>query len=522
MDKHLDALGSLLAAIVFSVGFLSARIHANLDSIVRTVSERSRGIRQEIAEGRRLAPADLAELLSVIHRSTDYIARGSRVLNWVIFATTCAVLGDAIGLSLDGAKAPDNEFVLICLLFAAGLAVVTFSEFDLRRVSIERRREITASTLGRIQNLGYAITAVDVGRAGRELAGLRATFPTWGLLIELEAYVDLLDNRPEQGLRRIESLIETDRGLYVSPVVGTACYLQLKERNSALALVSRIERRDESVGDVQRIHRALAITAGHLPALLATGPSRSSYSRGDPERDAAFGAIGRGVSHPRQAADDLSVALDPIAVSQTAPLMHTMHLWDHGGTLSDFDEDGILARLLRCVVSWETQSALSETQSVAQVLEPRTSDSPDAEMLESVGLVAYTCGEPRLALRFFESAIRLAPAAARSHWGRAIACHRVGWRDAATTSLRRAATLSDETPLLALTRIRFSTPPTRLDPSKVAGLYTTLDDMDRFELALLGVDLAADEETSLRTLRSTFTHALIQLALAQSMLEEAA
>jgi hypothetical protein len=517
MDKHLDALGYLLTAIVFSVGFLSARIHSNLDSIVRTVSERSRGVRQELAEGRRLAPADLADLLSVIHRSTDYIARGSRVLNWVIFATTCAVLGDAIGLSLDGAGAPDNELVLIWLLFVAGLAVVTFSEFDLRRVSIERRREIAASTLGRIQNLGYAIVEVDVAHARRELARLRATFPTWGLLIELEAYVDLLDNRPEQGLQRIEFLIETECGLYVSPVVGTACCLQLKNRNSALRLLSRIERRGESVSDVQRIHRALAITAGHLPALLATGPSQSAYSRGEAERDAAFGAIGHEAMHPRQPAEDLSVALDPIAVSQTAPLMHTMDLWDHGSNLSDFGHEGILARLLLCVLSWETWSA-SEKQSVAEVLAPRCSDSPDAEMLESVGLVAYTCGEPRLALRFFESAIRLAPAAARSHWGRAIACHRVGWQDAAATSLRRALTLSDETPLLALTRIRFSTPATRFDPVKVAEMYTVLDDMDRFELALLGVDLDVDEGTSIRT---TFTRVLIKLALAQSTLEEA-
>src|ERR1700682_3261659 len=154
MDKHLDALGYLLAAVVFSVGFLSARIHSNLDSIVRTVSERSRGVRQALAEGRRLAPADLADLLSVIHRSTDYVAVGSRVLNWIIFATTCAVLVDAVGLSMDGARSPYNELIVICLLFVAGFAVVMFSEFDVHRVSIERRREIAASTLGRIQNLG--------------------------------------------------------------------------------------------------------------------------------------------------------------------------------------------------------------------------------------------------------------------------------------------------------------------------------------------------------------------------------
>lgn len=517
MDKHLDALGYLLAAVVFSVGFLSARIHSNLDSIVRTVSERSRGVRQELAEGRRLAPADLADLLSVIHRSTDYVAVGSRVLNWIIFATTCAVLVDAVGLSMDGVSAPDNELIVICLLFVAGLAVVMFSEFDVRRVSIERRREIATSTLGRIQNLGYAIAESDVAHARRDLDRLRATFPTWGLLVELDAYVDLLDKRPEQGLQRIESLIETERGLYVSPVVGTACCLQLKNRNSALALLSRIERRDPSVSDVQRIHRALAITAGHLPALLATVPSQPSYSRGEVGRNAVSGATEQKVSHWRQPAEDLSVALDPVAVGQTAPAMRTMQLWDHGSDLSNFGGEGILSRLLLCVLNWEEQSA-SEKQLVA-VLEPRYSDSPDAGMLESVGLVAYTCGEPRVALRFFEAAIRLAPAATRSHWGRAIACHRVGWKDAATTSLRRAITLSDETPLLSLTRIRFSRPSTSLDPAEVAGMYTALGDMDRFELALLGVDLGVEPGTSIRT---RFTHALIKLALAQSTREAAA
>jgi hypothetical protein len=515
MDKHLDALGYLLAAIVFSVGFLSARIHSSLDSIVRTVSERSRGVRQELGEGRRLAPADLADLLTVIHRSTDYIARGSRVLNWTIFVIACAVVVDAVGLSVDGASAPDNELILICLLFVAGFAVVMFSEFDVRRVSIERRKEIAASPLGRIQNLGYALAEREVANARRELARLRAIFPTWDLLVELEAYVDLLEDLSDQGLRRIESLIETERDLYVSPVVGTACCLQLKNRSAALALLTRIERRDEGVSDVQRIHRALAITAGHLPALLATSPPRSHYSRGDEGHDIVSGMIEPDVNR-RQSTEDLSVALDPVEVDQTAPLMRTMYLWDHGSNLSDFGREGILVRLLRCVLDWETRP--SEKQSVAAALEPRRSDSPDAEMLESMGLVAYAFGEPRAALRFFESAIRLAPAATRSHWGRAIACNRVGWKDAAATSLRRAVTLSDQTPLLSFTHTRFSTPSAPVDPAEVAGMYTALGDMDRFELALLGVDLDIEQGTSIR---SRFAHALIKLALAQSTREAA-
>ncbi len=453
MDKHLDALGFLLAAVVFSVGFLSTRIHSSFDSIVRTVSERSRGLSQELVEGRRIAPADLADLLSVIRRSTDYVAVGSRVLNWIIFATTCAILVDSVGLSMDGAKAPDNELIVICLLFLAGFAVVMFSEFDVRRVAIERRREIAVSLLGRLQSLGYAIAEGDTDHAHRELARLGAAFPTWGLLVELDAYVDLLNDRPDRGLRRIESLIETEYGLYVSPVVGTACCLQLKDRNAGLALLFRIERRDGSVSDVHRIHRALAITAGHLPALLAGGSSRSSWSHGGAGRDwAAWGTSGREVPR-RQPAEDLSVALDPVAVAQTAPSMRTMHLWDHGSDLSEFGHEGILARLLHCVLNRGARSGPGE-KSVAAVLEPHCSDSSDAVMLESVGLVAYACGEPRAALRFFELAIRLAPAATRSHWGRAIACRRVGWQDASATSLHRALTLSDETPLLSVTRLR--------------------------------------------------------------------
>ncbi|MGA2322111.1 MAG: hypothetical protein ABSG95_15485, partial [Solirubrobacteraceae bacterium] len=487
MDEHLDALGYLLAAVVFSVGFLSGRIHTSFDSTVRAVSERSWRVRQAISEGGRLGPADLADLLGVVHRSTDYVAVGSRLLNWTLFASTCAVLADALGLRASGVKAPDHEMLVLGLLFAASLAVVIFSEFDVRRVSIERRREVAASTLGRLQNLAHLMAHADIPQASRELARLRETFATWGLLVELEAYVDLLRGQPHTGLKRIESLVSSGGDLYVSPVVGVACCLELERPDSALALLARIARRGESVSHLDRLHQALAVSAGHLPALLASQdsvvPADSPWGR-NPPHSVVQGLIGQEIERRREPIHDLALDLDPAKVAQTAPLIVTLDLWEHGGEPSDFASDGTLSRLLQFVLEPEKQ------RSATAALKSYATGCHDPITLESFGLLAFACGEPRTALGFFESAIRLAPAAARSHWGRAIACQKVGWFDAATASLRRVATLSDNVPLVSVTRRLFQDRPARVDLADIGSFYPEgLDDMDRFELSLLGIDV---------------------------------
>jgi hypothetical protein len=516
MSSHVDALGYLLAAVVFSVGFLSGRIHSNLDSTVRAIGERSWGVREAIGEGSRLGPADLAELLGVVRGSTDYVAVGSRILNWTIFATTFAVLGDAIALRARGVDAPDHEMLVIFLLFAASLGVVTFSEFDVRRVSIERHREISASTLGRLQKLAHLMAAGDIPRASRELARLRETFPTWGLLVELEAYLDLLRGQPRRGLKRIESLLDRGGDLYVSPVVGAACCLELGGRDSALELLARIERRHENTGHLG-LQRALAVSAGHLPALLASRDSLTPASSLDsPTRSHSVTQelIGREIERRRQPVRELAFDLDPAKVPQTAHLMTTLERWERGGQLQDFASDRVLSSLLQIVLGPETQT------SAAALLQSCAADCHDPVTLESFGLVAFACGEPRSALGFFEAAIRLAPAAARSHWGRAIACHRVGWFDAASASLRRVATLSNDAPLLSLTQRLFQDQPVRMDPAEVASTYPMgLDGMHRFELALLGIDIGGEQEPSLR---GRFTAGLIGLALAHNSLEDSA
>jgi hypothetical protein len=514
MDKHLDALGYLLAAVVFSVGFLSGRIHSNLDSTIRAVSEQSWRVRQAISNGSRLGPADLADLLGIVHSSTDYLAVASRVLNWTIFATTGAILIDAIGLRASGAKAPDHEMLVLGLLFAASLAVVTFSEFDVRRVSVEQKREIRASTLGRLQNLAHLVERSDTSGVTQELARLRETFPTWGLLIELEAYVELLDGKPRRGLDQIESLLNKRGDLYVSGVVGVACCLALDDLDSALALLARIELQGGNINHLDRLHQALAVSAGHLPALLSSheSPISATSSRRLPQpRSVGQGLLGQEIERRREPIHDLALDLDPAEITQTAPLMVTLELWEHDTQPSDCGSSGDLPDVVRLVLDPESRG------STQPALKSYTVGCHDPITLESFGLVAFACGEPRTALGFFESSIRLSPAAALSHWGRAIACHKVGWYDASAASLNRVATLSEDLPLLAVTRQLFRDGPARVGPAAIPNFYSAeLNVMDCFQLALLGIDMGAPQ-TDL--LRDRFAFALITLALEHNAVE---
>jgi hypothetical protein len=515
MDNHLHTLGYLLGAVVFAVGFLSTRIHSNLDSTIRDVGERSRAVRQALYEGNSLGPADLAELLGVVRNRTDYVAEGSRLLNWAIFAASAAILADAIYLSQNGVEAPEHLLFVLGLLFAVTLGAVVFSEFEVRRVSIERQKEISATTLGRLHTLARLMAAGDIPQAASELNHLRETFPTWGLLVELEAYLDLLTGEPSRGLEQIETLVSEGSELHLSPVVGTACCLEVDGMDSALDLLARIERRGAS-DNHPLLRQALAVSAGHLPALLASRDFVISTApdEKDPPHTLAQELMGDEIEKRREPVRDLSFDVDPNKLAQTAPLMATLENWEHDGELGDFEDVRALSGLLQLVLD------RSGGTSPTALLQPRAKDCRDALTLESYGLVAFACGEPRTALRFLESAIHLAPAAGRSHWGRAIACHKVGWRDAATASLRRVAALTDEGALLSLTQRQFDDPSIPADPSEVAAVYSHgFDNMDRFELALLGIDVGTDGGSSIQ---ERFASGLIARALENNSIPAAA
>jgi hypothetical protein len=515
MEQHVDALGYLLVGVVFSVGLLSARIHANLDSTVQTVSNQSWGLRQAILEGGHLGPPDLAEVMGSVRRTRDYVAIGSRLLNWAIFATTLGIFVDALVLQSQGVETPHHKMVVLGLLFIAALVVVVFSEFDVHQVSVEQRAEVDASTLGRLQRLARAIERGEVDRAMTEVVHLRETFPEWGLLVELEAYLDLRAGRARNGLARIERLLASGGDVYISPVVGAACCLEAEGidaegLDAALVLLERIEQRGGVVPRLDQLNRALGVTAGHLPTLL-DDPSSAPIDaqQGDDGRTGSRRTvqvlIGQALERRREPVHELALDLDPARVDQTASVIATLQLWETSREMSDFASNGVLPQLLHVVVG-------PDEASVPALLGPYAEQRRDPRALESFGLVALACGEPRVALEYLESAIRLSPAGARAHWGRAVACHRIGWQDAAQASLGRFEMLSEETPLLSVTRQRLSDKTVQATPAEIADSYLDgIDNMDRVELALLGIDLVPDPGT---TVRERFAAKLAERALA--------
>jgi hypothetical protein len=61
--------------------------------------------------------------------------------------------------------------------------------------------------------------------------------------------------------------------------------------------------------------------------------------------------------------------------------------------------------------------------------------------LNSAGMVCLARRRFTDALALFEAAIRARSSSSTSHWGRAVACYRLAWTEAATDSLRRANSL---------------------------------------------------------------------------------
>jgi hypothetical protein len=506
MDNHLHALGYLLAAATFSVGFLSERIHGALNSATRILMDSSWRVRQAILENERLGPADLADLLGEIPGSRrDYIAVGSRVLNWTIFVTTCIIFGDVLGLRRNGARGPDHEFLLIVLLFGATFAVVVFSEFDVHRVAREKRDELRVSTLGRLQRLARLMEHSDITHAEHELMLLRESFPTWALPVELAAYLDLVQGRPDAARARIRSLLQTRTPLYLSPVVGAACCLRQHDSDAGLELLDEIGRRGEDIRHWTRLRRALEVTSGHLPALLADPESEpSDRASTDSSRGAtAQRVLGQEVERMRHHNRNVALDLDPQRVSDIAPLMDELNAWETGDAADDLNS-GVLSAFLGLILDRTPDAA-------SKLLAPFTANRSDAAALESLGLIALTCSESRVALGYLEAAIRLSPASARAHWGRAVACHRVGWSDAAKASLKRVDALSDDSPLLSVTRSLLSGESATTEAERV--YPATITNMRRFELALIGVpgSLAVGKRV-----RERFASALIDRAYASS------
>jgi hypothetical protein len=516
VEKHLDVLGYLLVAVVFSVGFLSARIHANYDTILREVGDLSWRVRETVLSGGRLGPADLGELLSTLRRAGDPVATATRWANVGIFICTAVVFADGLVLLAEGATAPNHAPLELTMLFLVAAIVTAIGEYDVRRVATDQRSSIEASTLGRLDAVASSLANNDMDAVRRGIANLRESLPNWGLLIELQAFVELRTGEQKAALHRLEQLTEDTGDLHITPVVGAAAALAIGDEAAAIELLQRVSEVAPNARYVDELRSSLGLRRAYLQSLFED-ISQLSVGHNAVEQDVATNAhhvaaalIGANTELGKMQATRLALDLAPAELPETANLVRANDAWHRATDAESIRSliDGTALEQLLCAVGLLDESGAPEER-----LLRFAQTSEDQLTLESCGLILLALGSQRNAIRIFERSIRLMPAAPLAHWGTALASAHVGWSDAAITALQRAETLTGDEPIIRITR-RVLEGADTMSPEEALQHFPRagISDLDRFELALLGIEVAPARLPS-AVISSQFVERAISLAL---------
>ncbi len=482
MEKHLDVIGYLLAAVVFSVGFASERAHSTLEAISRDVSELSWRLREALAAGRRIGPGDLPEALSFLRRSRDPVAIFSRLLNVALLVLVTVGVVDALVLIHEGTSAPRHAYVLLAMLGSAALAVAVMGELDLRRVSREQRRVLEESTLGRLDATQTNLRQGKIDAARVLLDDLMKTYPGWSWLLELDAFLDYKAGLPDRGLATVQSLVEASVDLYMSPIVSTACAVSSGHAADALPMLHRMRRRDVVPRYAAELADGLALEAAHLTALFATPPTTREATREVRSgNSAASYLVGASLEPRANVARSIVLDLELDDTPETKHLSNLLTLWRTGtqaSRLSEAAQGSVLGTVLDQVFEPKASPIAEEVRTT----------STDPLTLETLALVALVRGDVLGARELFDRAIRVAPTFARAQWGRALVVDRLGWHDQAHAALQRAQTLDPRWRILQVTSRRLDGRSTSDLAAVASELYSDgMSDRDRFELAMLGV-----------------------------------
>jgi hypothetical protein len=511
MEKYIDVLGYLLAAMVFSVGFLGSRVHATYEATVREVREQSWRLRNALLHGDPVGPMELSDAVAVARRTTDQVARLSRIVNRLLFAAMIVVYIGAVWLLAHGASGPPWAYMITSLVFLGGASVIVIGEFDVRNVGIDQQAAIRGSLVGSASELAAALAAGDLQACKKMLASLAETYPSWALLTELRAYVDLREGLPATGLRRVTQLARTGTHLYLTPVVGVACAVAEEDTAAGLRLLDGLIARNETGRNLMALRAGLALGWAHLETM--------SQEHGPAELDAAVGARPGSaglapIPSPQQAGGvpgpSGPLDLSPAGIPETAGLLHLARAWwdgQHEGDLRVLAKGTMLESAMHLVLPLGAGAGAPDVHKLLELT--------DGASLETFGLILLAQGRTRDALRVIEHSIRIAPGRYRTHWAMAVVCHRMGWNSAAQASLQRVSTLQPDTWLADLTSRAFQSPGRAAEARRLADLHPgARNAIERVQLALLGIPALPPQDA--RNIQGRFFGALAATALASA------
>lgn len=470
MSSHIDVMSYLLAVLTFSVGFLSTRRHAHVDVLTRDLADRSWKIRQSLNDRQNLGPKDLAEDLASVVADPDRVSLFARVANALLFLAIVGVYVAA--LTTDD---PINHGVfLVTVVLLSSVVVFALGEYDVISMAAKERDLAAGTILGRLSEVDRALSEGRARTLTQQVSSLQDTFPSWTLARELELLVALAaagesDVPTARDDPRLLSLLERSEP-QLAPLMVAEVYL----------------RNDDSMGALREMN-AIA-SKGHRTRLINDLESVLSFRVGLPR----FVFDARPETYPDELRPGIDADLRSLReLRRVSRLQHDF--------VTSTDAQGWLRAAADTPVGLAVELALSElTDDQVSELVRRAVNSPEfAGGLNTIGLVALAQDRASEALRLFEAAIRARPNSSTSHWGRAVACAKREWYEAARNSLRRAKNLDPKNPVvLQLTTLYVDH---ELDPVGVDHLQLNagrVSELARVQMAILGLQITTPKRAT--------------------------
>lgn len=439
MDKHIDVIGYLLVVIVFSVGFLMTRHQDYWHERLATVTNASWRVRDALARGDRVTAQDVAAVL--LDSTADAVALVARLVNLVLVACALGVSVDAYRLAAGrGVAHPPDAIVLLAFLTVATVAVLFLGEYHVRSTTRKSVAAIHTTGAGKLQQISGELQRKEPGDVGQLLGELRATYPTWTLLDEMDAMARLVSGDAAQALAISRALAdERPEQLSLTPAVAVAASLAIGEAQASLSILDAARRANSAV-QYAGLRRGAGLAACELDQLV-NPPQDGDRVRTIPVLDAGLSGSGGPSGSER-----LPVLLDPLQLEECRAVLSAVEAWDRDG------EPPGEVRLETSNAAFNLVQEVASGAAPVDSLVERAVQDMSVPLYETTAVILLARGRGSEAIDLLIRAIELRPAEHRTQWLLGLCYQQSGWVELSEESFRNALQLAPpDHPLNALT-----------------------------------------------------------------------
>lgn len=467
MEKHIDTMGFILAAIVISITLLGEREARRSEIQIQEVRGSLSALRTSLRALQRVSPRDVTEMVRRARVERDVLVRAARLLNSTLIGIVVVVGLDGLRLIyLEDVEHPADAALLVLGLMTGAVVTGAYGEFHARTERHRADREFKNSDLHHLAELSDELAArTPSAKADGLVATIRERFPAWDLLPELDAMLSLQRGDAESAVATLTDQNEAKADGHNFPILLATAMSRTGQMDDCLSILETLAiRRTEDL-----VLRELTFDLGLANA----------------HRSCLFGAETPGPTTSTESGSDrLSFDLSLNDFDETRELRDFGRAWTNkivGG-----EEWKPTSPHHPITWLWALLEGSLPASGILRLREWRDT-TKDAAALESIGFGLLAVRQGDEAIEMFDAAIRLNSSSPSGHWGWSLAYFDRSWAEKAVTGLKRARTCGLSEGLFQLTDLwlhKHELPP--FDRSAhIFGARPTLQ--DKVDLSLLGI-----------------------------------